>query len=222
MHGAAFRAGPLHGFIFWYFDLSYRGVLLDKVTLFLMALGLSMDAFAVSISNAMCYSDLSRRQTLAASASFGVFQGVMPIIGYFAGRLLHEWIEAVDHWVALALLGFIGGKMLVEGIRDMRRKAEVCETKQRYSVKGMLLQAVATSIDALAVGISLATLSTGILAPAAFIAGITFIVCLIGAELGRQFGKLLGDWAQVIGGLILIGIGLKIFIEHMLESGAAG
>lgn len=189
---------------------------MDFVTLLVMALALSMDAFAVSISNAMCIKGITGKQMLVTSVSFGLFQGVMPIIGFFAGRLMEGFIQAVDHWVALVLLGFIGGKMLVEGIRAMRQ-AEDCPVEgTMFTVRGMLVQAVATSIDALAVGISLAVLSVNIWFSAGIIAATTLVCCLLGGVLGKRFSTLLGDWAQVLGGLLLVGIGLKIFIEHMV------
>lgn len=188
---------------------------MDGITLVGVALGLSMDAFAVSISNTMCYKNMRRRQALAASASFGFFQGLMPLVGFLAGQLIHGWIQAVDHWVALVLLGFIGGKMIIEGIRALRKPGDA-PRQECYSLRAMLLQALATSIDALAVGISLAALSGGILVPALVIAVITFVVCNAGSELGRKFGVLLGDWAQITGGGVLVGIGVKIFVEHTL------
>lgn len=179
------------------------------------ALALSMDAFAVSISNSLCFPGLSKKQGIANSASFGFFQGLMPIIGFFAGQLLSGVITTVDHWIALLLLGFIGGKMLVDGIQALRAP-EACPAGQIFTLKTMVMQAIATSIDALAVGVSFAALAVNIWAAAGAIALITFVCCLIGVFLGRKFGFLLGDWAQIFGGLILVGIGLKIFIEHMM------
>lgn len=187
--------------------------------LVIMGLGLSMDAFAVSISNSMCYKGITGKQRLAAAFSFGVFQGLMPIIGFFAGRLLAGLIQSVDHWVALVLLGFIGGKMLVEGIRALRRSQDDACATAPFTFKVLLLQALATSIDALAVGVSLAVLSVNIWYASSIIAILTFAVCVIGGFLGKRFGSLLGDWAQIFGGLILVGIGLKIFIEHMFFGG---
>lgn len=182
---------------------------------FVLALGLSMDAFAVSISNAMCYRGFGRKQALAASVSFGVFQGIMPILGFFAGRLLESLITAVDHWIALVLLGIIGGKMVVEGIRALR-STDACPAEMPpFGAKTLLVQSVATSIDALAVGISFAALAVNIWSAAALIAVTTLVCCLIGSVLGRRFGALLGDWAQIVGGLLLVGIGVKIFVEHI-------
>lgn len=185
------------------------------ITLLLLGIGLAMDAFAVSISNGMCYAGMSKKQSFVNSLCFGVFQGLMPVLGFYAGRLFAGFMQAVDHWIALVLLGFIGGKMLVDGIKELREPAG-CPADRTFGVKTMLLQAVATSIDALAVGISLAALSVNIVAAALCIAVITFICCMFGSVLGRRFGSLLGDWAQILGGVILVGIGLKVFIEHMM------
>lgn len=188
---------------------------MNTVALILTAVGLSMDAFAVSVSNAMCYAGLSKKQMFASSVAFGVFQGLMPALGFLFGALLGGFIQAIDHWLALILLGIIGGKMLVEGIRALRAGANCPVELPVYSFKTMLLQAVATSIDALAVGISFAALSVNILFASSVIALITFGVCLVGGALGRRFGILLGDWAQIFGGVILVAIGLRIFMEHM-------
>lgn len=183
--------------------------------LFLIAVGLAMDAFAVSLSNSMCYRGLPPRQMVVNSLTFGVFQGIMPLLGFFAGRLFAKGIQAVDHWMALILLGLIGGKMLVEGIRAMRDKNKSCPTAV-FNGRTLLTQALATSIDALAVGISFAALAVNIWAAVGLIAAITFVCCVAGGLLGKSFGALLGDWAEILGGTILIGIGLKIFVQHML------
>jgi putative Mn2+ efflux pump MntP len=191
---------------------------LGLAELVVLGLGLSMDAFAVSISNTMCFKDIRAKQRLAAAASFGLFQGIMPLIGFFAGRLLGVFIQAMDHWVAMALLGFIGGKMLAEGIRSLRRPGS-CPVNSPFTFKILLTQAVATSIDALAVGVSFAALAVNIWYAASLIALLTFACCALGGLLGKRFGLLLGDWAQIFGGLILMGIGAKIFIEHMFFAG---
>ncbi|GKH46680.1 MULTISPECIES: manganese efflux pump MntP family protein [Anaerotruncus] len=183
-------------------------------TLFLIALGLSMDAFAVSISNGMCYRGFGRKQAAAAAFSFGLFQMLMPIIGYLAGRTFSDAISAADHWIALLLLGFIGGKMVFDGVRELRHP-EGCSPDHLFTFKVLAVQAVATSIDALAVGVGFAVMQVNIVTAAAFIGVVTFLCCIVGSMLGRQFGLLLGSRAQVLGGVILVGIGLKIFVEHM-------
>lgn len=188
---------------------------MGTLTLFLIALGLSMDAFAVSISNGMCYRGFGRGQAVAAAFSFGLFQMVMPIIGYLAGRTFSDAISAADHWIALVLLGFIGGKMIFDGIHELRHP-EGCSPDHLFTLKVLFLQAVATSIDALAVGVSFAVMQVNIFTAAAFIGTVTFVCCIIGAMLGRRFGLLLGSRAQVFGGVILVGIGVHIFLEHMI------
>lgn len=191
---------------------------MEMMTLLGLALGLAMDASAVSISNAMCYPQMKGRQRLATALTFGLFQGAMPIIGFFAGRLFYEVIQALDHWIALMLLALIGGKMLVEGIRALR-KPESCPPEAVFTTRAMLLQGVATSIDALAVGISFAALSVNIWLAAGVIAAVTLLCCVLAGFLGRRFGALLGEWAQIFGGLLLVGIGIKIFVEHMVGLG---
>ena len=188
---------------------------MGTMTLALIALGLSMDAFAVSISNGMCYRNFGRREAAAASFAFGLFQMGMPILGYFAGRAFSDVIRSADHWIALLLLGAIGGKMLFDGVRELRHPGG-CEAGRLFSFRVLLVQAVATSIDALAIGVSFAVLQVNIVTAAAFIGVITFCCCLVGAKLGRRFGLLLGTRAEIFGGCILVGIGVKIFLEHTL------
>ena len=171
---------------------------MDSITLFVLALGLSMDAFAVSISNSMCFSGLRRNEAALTSLSFGVFQGLMPVAGYFAGRAFADVVSAFDHWIAFALLGFIGGKMIWDAVKELRAP-----------------EAFATSIDALAVGVSFAALDVNIAAAASFIACVTFVCCLAGHLLGKKFGSWLGGKAEIFGGVILVCIGAKILVEHL-------
>lgn len=187
---------------------------MDLVTLFILALGLSMDAFAVSVSNSMCYTQLRRRDAVLTSFSFGTFQGLMPVAGYFAGRAFAEAVSAFDHWIAFVLLGAIGGKMIADAVRELRAP-QACPVRRTFSVRLMLVQAFATSIDALAVGVSLAALEGNILSAACFIACVTFVCCLAGHLLGRRFGAWLDGKAEILGGVILIGIGVKILAEHL-------
>lgn len=183
--------------------------------LVLLALGLSMDAFAVSVVNSMCRAGMTRRTAVFTSAMFGIFQGAMPLLGFAVGGAFANAIGSVDHWIAFALLAFIGGKMLWECIRAWRDPAQ-CPVNQTLTLGAILTQSVATSIDALAVGISLAALNVNIWAAAALIAGITFVCCLLGHFLGKKCGGLLGKVAQLAGGLILVGIGVKILVEHLM------
>ena len=182
-----------------------------------LALGLAMDAFAVSVTNGMCYRHLGKKQAVATSVTFGVFQAGMTAIGYFAGRFMSEAIARFDHWIALILLGAIGGSMLFEAVREIRHP-HLCDPNKDFSLRVLLIQGVATSIDALAVGIGLAVLQTDIWQAAALIGLITLLVSYLGCLLGKKFGEWLGSSAKILGGFILIIIGVKIFLEHMLGS----
>lgn len=188
---------------------------MGTTTLFLIALGLSMDAFAVSVSNGMCFRNFGIKQIFAAAFSFGLFQMLMPIIGYFAGYTFSDAISSLDHWIALILLGAIGGKMIYDGITELRNP-DSCPAQRCFTVRVLLLQAIATSIDALAVGIGFAVMQVEIVHAAAFVGIITFTCCLLGSFLGHRFGMILGKRAEILGGIILVGIGVKIFIEHTL------
>lgn len=185
------------------------------LALFLTALGLSMDAFAVSVSNGMCYRGYGGRQAFLSSLAFGAFQAAMPAIGYFAGRSFSDAISAFDHWIALILLGFIGGKMALDGFRELRDPAGGCEVRAAYTARVLLLQAVGTSIDALAMGMGFAVMGVNIFVAAAFIGVVTFLCSLMGCALGRRFGMLLGARAQLAGGVILAFIGIHIFWGHV-------
>lgn len=186
-------------------------------TVLILAIGLAMDAFAVSISNAMCYRNMNRKWALLTAGAFGLFQGIMPVIGWLAGITFTKYIESIDHYIALVLLGFIGIKMIVEAIREIRHP-EACDATKQLNLKMLGVQAVATSIDALAVGISFAAIhgELNIFASAGIICGITFICSLVGILIGKKFGGLLGQKAEIFGGLILVLIGVKIFLEHTL------
>ena len=186
------------------------------VTLYLLAIGLAMDAFAVSISNGMCYQGLKKRQMFMISGIFGFFQAFMPLLGYFLGNVFSKAIVAFDHWVAFALLALIGGHMILEAVRDLRHPAEECKVAV-CSFRKVLIQGIATSIDALAVGVSLALLpDTNILVAALTIGTVTFLCSFIGVSIGRKAGRFLKGRSEIIGGLILIGIGIKILVEHLL------
>lgn len=187
---------------------------MDILTLLFLAIGLSMDAMAVSISDGLCFRSMKKFQGFLVAFAFGLFQGLMPIIGYFAGQTFSVYIKNLDHWIALVLLGFIGGKMIWEAVGDIRNpQRENCQ--KSFTLRLLLVQAIATSIDALAVGIGFAVMDVNILSAAGFIAGTTFICSAIGVWIGKKFGSFLKEKAEILGGLILIGIGAKIFIEHM-------
>ncbi len=199
----------------------------ELFTVLLISVGLAMDTFAVSISNSMTKPNLTKWQYFAYPLAFGIFQGLMPLIGYFVGMTFESIVVAVDHWIALVLLSFIGLKMLIESIKqvvsDKKKRGqpdsdEITEQKNSvFSFGEMIVQAIATSIDALAVGISFAlTISMNIFVSVGIIAVITFAISLLGMFIGKKVGGLLGNVAGIFGGLILIGIGLKIFIEHII------
>ena len=183
--------------------------------LLLLAVGLSMDAFAVSI----CKGLAMRRSTLKAGLTcgiwFGGFQALMPVIGFFLGTLFAEAIEAIDHWVAFVLLAIIGVNMLKEAFGE--EECECCgECSADLSVKTMFVMAVATSIDALAVGISLAMVGdVNIWTAAALIGVCTCILSAAGVKIGNVFGSRFEKKAQIAGGVILVLIGVKIVLEHL-------
>ena len=180
--------------------------------LLFLAVGLSMDAFAVSVTNGLCIKKIGIKGATVCGICFGLFQGVMPTLGYALGRTFESFISSIDHYIALILLGFIGGKMLIDGIKN---KDEDLNNATSLTFGLLMVQGVATSIDALAVGVSFAALSVNIVSAAAFICLITFLFSFWGVFIGKKFGTILNNKAQIIGGIILIGIGLKIFIEHM-------
>lgn len=186
------------------------------LNLLMIAVGLSMDASAVSMSNGMCVSARSNKSRFLGSAlvwsiMFGVFQGLMPLIGYFLGKAFSGFISSIDHWVAFVLLAFIGGKMVWEAIHP---EEEECEVSLPFQT--IVTQAIATSIDALAVGVSFALLQIEIFSASGIIALTTFLCSIVASFLGKAFGSLLKSKAEVFGGVILILIGLKILLEHTI------
>ncbi len=190
----------------------------ELIQVFLLALGLSMDAFAVSVSDGICYQQ-EKKKLVISSVSFGVFQALMPLIGYLAGAAFSKYVEVVDHWIALVLLGFLGGKMLVEAIKNLRHPEEACDMRP-FTYQLIFTQSIATSIDALAAGVTLAVAfpNTNPYLAVALIGTVTAACCLFGAFAGKKFGALMKDKAAVLGGVILIAIGVKIFVEHMFFS----
>lgn len=181
--------------------------------LMLLAVGLSMDAFAVSICKGLSMKKAGLRAQVICGGWFGGFQGLMPLIGFFLGTLFAGAIEAVDHWVAFVLLGLIGFNMLKEACS----RCEECENHDAdLSVKTMLVMAIATSIDALAVGISLAMAGDVNIYAAVLLIGITtFLLSAVGVKVGNVFGSRFEKKAQLLGGVILILLGVKILLEHL-------
>ncbi|KAI4453413.1 queuine trna-ribosyltransferase [Holotrichia oblita] len=179
--------------------------------LVLIAAGLSMDAFAVSVSNGLCMKKVMLRKALTIAIAFGSFQAGMPLLGYLLGSRFTDFITRFDHYIALIFLSFIGGKMLVDGIKELRNPSERDESKE-LKIPQLLLQAVATSIDALIIGISFVAMGldwSGVAAGVTLIGIITFGLSFIGVFAGKKFGELLGSRAVILGGVILVGIGRK-------------
>lgn len=181
------------------------------LSLLILAVGLSMDAFAVSVCKGLSIRGSSRKASVLCGAWFGGFQALMPLIGFFLGSLFAEAIESFDHWIAFGLLVLIGANMIREALSQ-----EEEETDADLSVKTMFLMAVATSIDALAVGISLAMAGdVNIFAAVALIGITTFVLSAIGVKVGNVFGSRYEKKAEFAGGVILILLGVKILLEHL-------
>ena len=178
-----------------------------------IAVALAMDCFAITLGLACGARGLTMRQAVRMGAYFGGFQFVMPVVGWLAGDRLLRIIEHFDHWVAFGLLVLIGGRMIWESLK-MNDEEKACRPDQTRG-KRLLILALATSIDALAVGLSLGVVRTGILYPAAIIGVTSFVMTVVGAKLGPVVGRIAGKRAELVGGLILIGIGAKILIEHL-------
>ncbi|MBE5784416.1 MAG: manganese efflux pump [Clostridiales bacterium] len=180
--------------------------------LFVIAVGLSMDAFAVAVCKGLSVRRVQPRHMLTTGLWFGLFQALMPLIGYLLGVKFEGLIKAVDHWIAFVLLGLIGGNMI--------RESRGCDCDDdpmdaSFSPKAMFPLAVATSIDALAVGVTFAFLSVDILPAVSFIGVITFALSCVGVKLGNVFGAKYKSWAELFGGVVLILMGLKILLEHL-------
>jgi putative Mn2+ efflux pump MntP len=178
-----------------------------------IALALAMDAFAVSIGVSLMHKGLTRGQTFRLSFHFGFFQFIMPLLGWAAGRNILKYIEAYDHWVAAGLLVFVGGRMIFESFgREARLAKKSADLTKGFS---LVVLSVATSLDALAVGLSLAALHAPILYPAAVIGFVAFMVTASGTKVGPALGRLIGKRAELAGGLVLILIAIKILADHL-------
>ncbi len=178
-----------------------------------IGVGLSADAFSVAVCKGLNMRKLNLKHGYIIALFFGVFQAVMPLIGYLLGTGFSSYIEAVDHWIAFVLLAFIGGKMAFEAIRDKGDDEE--EKSDAINLGELIVMAVATSIDALAVGITFAFLDVKIIPAAAIIGVTTFALSLAGVLIGNKFGAKYKNKAELAGGIILILIGLKILLEHL-------
>jgi len=185
---------------------------LDIAEILLVAFGLAMDCFSVAITSGLAVKEIKSSFALKVGASFGFFQSAMPVFGWLGGISLLDVISGVDHWVAFALLSLIGGKMLYESARRKDGKEKANPSKGRV----LLMLSVATSIDALAVGVGFAFLHVAILIPVIVIGVTAFAMSFFGVYLGGKFGEHLGSKMEIVGGLILISIGIKILLEHTL------
>lgn len=188
---------------------------ISYIEIILIGIGLSMDAFAVSICKGLACPKYKFTHSLIAGAYFGIFQMVMPIIGFFAGTTFAKYVSKIDHWIAFALLGFIGVHMIVSAIREKEEKVS-----STFKIGEMLILAVATSIDALAVGVSFSMLgftTSNIFVACGIIGIITFILSGVGIALGHVFSAKNKKIAEIVGGAILIAIGLKILITDLIN-----
>ena len=193
---------------------------MNFIALIFTAFALSMDAFAVSITKGMTIKNLKKSTALKMALAFGVFQGGMPLLGWALGISFESYIKSIDHWIAFILLGFIGFNM-IKGFFDDRKEGKESELEfsattdvDDLSNKEIIMLAVATSIDALAVGISFAFLNVSIIPAASIICIITFLVCVVGVFVGNKVGDIFNGYAELVGGIILILIGFNIFNEH--------
>ena len=193
---------------------------MNFIALIFTAFALSMDAFAVSITKGMTIKNLNKSTALKMALAFGVFQGAMPLLGWALGISFESYIKSIDHWIAFILLGFIGFNM-IKGFFDDRKEENASELEfsattdvDDLSNKEIIMLAVATSIDALAVGISFAFLNVSIIPAASIICIITFLVCVVGVFVGNKVGDIFNGYAELVGGIILILIGFNIFNEH--------
>lgn len=185
---------------------------MDLIQAMVLAIGLSMDAFAVSICKGLSMKKADLKSSLICGGWFGSFQALMPAIGFFLGRMFAQAIESFDHWVAFALLGYIGVNML----RDAFSKEDCCqENSADLSLKTMFVMAVATSVDAMAAGISLAMDSAPLVLNVVCIGVVTFLMSAAGVKIGNVFGSRFEKKAQFLGGVILVLLGLKILLEHL-------
>lgn len=181
----------------------------------MVAVGLSMDAFAVALCKGLGMKKLNLVHAGIIALFFAVFQAVMPLIGWFLGTQFASIITPIDHWVAFVLLGYIGGKMIWDATHD-KDEALACDIEQKLDIKELLMLAVATSIDALVVGITLSTFITMSVGAAVTIIGlITLVLSFVGVTIGNKFGTRYQKKAEILGGAVLIVIGVKILVDHM-------
>ena len=180
------------------------------VEIIVISIGLSMDAFAAAICKGLALKEINFRKCVIIGLYFGIFQALMPLIGYFLGSFLGEIILRVDHWIAFAILTFIGSSMLIDATSNKES-----HNNDNIKFKTMLPLAIATSIDAFAIGVTFAFLKVDIIISVLFIGIITFILSTMGAKIGNKFGNKYEKTAQILGGLILLALALKILLTHL-------
>ncbi|MBP7734343.1 MAG: manganese efflux pump [Spirochaetes bacterium] len=186
---------------------------MDFLSVLIVAVALAMDAFSVCVSCGMVIVNPGFRHYFRLAFHFGLFQFMMPIFGYFGGRYLEGYIKTFDHWIAFGLLLFIGLKMIYEAFSHEKESCDQAKDPSRGW--SLIVLAVATSIDALAVGLSLGVLGRPILLPSVIIGAVCALFSVIGISIGRRVGPLVGRRAEAVGGLMLVAIGIKILVEHL-------
>lgn len=185
---------------------------MGTVDFIFIGVGLAMDAFAVAVCKGMSMKKLELKKAIVIAVYFGFFQALMPIVGYTLGSNFQNIVCNIDHWIAFLCLGIIGGKMIKDSISDERR-----EENSYIDVKTMMFLSIATSIDALAVGITFAFFSANIFLATLIFGVVTFGLSFLGVSVGKRFGDKIQNSAEIFGGVILIFIGLKILLEHLLS-----
>lgn len=183
---------------------------MDILELILIAIGLGMDAFAVSICKGISMQKMNWKKAIIIGLYFGIFQALMPVIGFTLGKAFENFVTSIDHWIAFGLLLIIGIKMIVDAFKE-----DNVSVNDSVNWKVMIILAIATSIDALAVGITFAFLQVNLLLAVSIIGIITFILCVIGTKIGNNFGNKFENKAEILGGIVLILIGVKILLEHL-------
>ncbi len=185
---------------------------LDIISLLLLAVGLSMDVLSVSAVTGFGLGKINSKQIMRMAAVFGGFHFFMPVLGWLAGSTIVDLISGYDHWAAFLLLAFVGGKMFLEGVRG----EEKVEADSILGITSLLLFSIAVSIDSVAVGLSFSLEKASILIPALVIGVTAFVFTILGVYLGSKTGHWLGKWSQIVGGVILFGIGLRVLLNHLL------
>ena len=186
---------------------------MSPLILFAVAIGLAMDAFAASIAISVSLRSVNRRQVLRLASHFGLFQGLMPVVGWLAGLTVAHWIEAWDHWVAFGLLALIGGRSILAGLKDgIDKEGDGFDPTRGAS---LVVLSIATSLDALAVGLSFAALGVSVWAPSLIIGVTAGVMTMVGMMVGGALGRRFGRWAEIVGGIVLIAIGVWILVGHL-------